>query len=244
MVKALNVLHSLVFWSALIFASIILYVLSSLSSFFIKNRLLYHNLTRIFSRFILVVGLVGIRVRGLENIPRGRGMLLAANHPGFIDFLVHYAVFPVKFRFVLAYTFFQAPIIRSMVARMEYIPLGEGEEKNRRVTMEKSGAAILAALRNNEVLFAFPEGQRKKEKGEVMARFRTWTARVAQAAGVPVVPVAVRGSEKVLPKMKLIIRPGKIKIAVGKPIYFTKDISPELATEKLQRAVLDLYNTL
>jgi len=156
--------------------------------------------------------------------------------------LVHYIIIPIKFRFVVAYTFFKVPIIRRFVKKMRFIPVGE--KKGRKLVMTGTAAAIVSAMKNKEVLFVFPEGQRKKEPGQDIAWFRAWTARIAQATEVPVVPIAVKGSEKILPKMRFIMYPGTVRVVLGKPIYLERDLSPEAATKKLQKAVQVLYDSL
>lgn len=228
MINILAFFHSVVFWVALFTLMPLLAIYPT--TFFI----------RLISRILLIIGLVKVKVAGLENIPRQhQGLILAANHPGFIDFLVHYKVFPIKFRFVVAYTFFLVPIIRRFVKKMNYIPVGE--KKGRKLVMKGTAVAIISAMKNKEVLFVFPEGQRKKEPGQVMARFRDWTARIAQATGAPVIPIGVRGSEKILPKMRFIMYPGTVEVVIGKPIYLTKDMSANEATQKLEREIMALY---
>jgi len=243
MARFFHILHSLIFWSALIFVSLLLYVLSSLS-ILLRIKLDYQAGARFCAKVLLLLAGVRLKVTGRENVPRGRGVMIAINHPGFIDFLAHYAAFGFPFRLVVAYTFFKVPFFREMVTRMRFIPLGEEEGKYRRVGMDLSGLEMLNALRNGETLLVFPEGQRKKEPGEVMARFRSWTARVAQKADVQIVPAALRGSETILPKLRFILRPGVIKIKVGQPLTFAKDLSPEMATGQLQTAIFNLYQTI
>jgi 1-acyl-sn-glycerol-3-phosphate acyltransferase len=230
MIEILAVFHSLIFWS-------MLFILLVLLSFYPT-----HSMLRFVSKILLAVGLVKVKVKGLENVPKGEGMLLAANHPGFIDFLVHYKIFPFKFRFVIAYTFFKVPILRRLVTKMKYIPVGE--EKRKKIVMTETAAKIIFALKKNEPLFVFPEGQRKKEPSEVMARFRPWAARIAQATCVPVVPIAVKGSEKILPKLRFLMYPGTVKVLIGQPFYLDKKLSPQKATMKLQQEIMRLYGEL
>lgn len=230
MINILVVFHSLIFWSTL-------FILLVFLSFYPT-----HIMLRFVANILLAIGLVKVKVKGLENIVQGQGIILAANHPGFIDFLVHYKIFPFKFRFVIAYTFFKVPILRRLVTKMKYIPVGE--EKRKKIVMTETAAKIIFALKKNEPLFVFPEGQRKKEPGEVMARFRPWAARIAQATDVPVVPIAVKGSEKILPKLRFLMYPGTVKVLIGKPFYLDKKLSAQKATMKLQQAIQDLYDSI
>ena len=225
-----SLLYSLVFWLSLFTIIIVLIVFP------------FYWLVRLLCKLLLLISLVRVKVTGLDNLPKEKPYILAANHPGFIDFLVHYSIFPVKFRFVVAYTFFKLPFFRRFVTKMRFIPLGE--EKRKKLVMEGTAAAIFSALKSKDIIFTFPEGQRLKEPGESIAKFRTWCARIAQTTGVPVVPIAVKGSEKILPKMKFLMHPGQVKVVVGQPIVLDNNVSSHAATEKLQKTIQDLYDSI
>src|SRR3989339_363578 len=204
--KILHLIHTLLFYAALFLTGVLLLILMTITAWLPYNlNNLYFQVTRFFARILLLIAGVRVEVRGKEYLSSADGSILAVNHPGFIDFLVYYVVVPFRFRYVIAYTFFQAPLIRFLVRKMGYIPLGERPEKRRRISIIGSGAEIIGAIKKGDILLVFPEGQRKKEPGEVMARFRTWTARVVQLTGVKIIPMAIRGTETILPKMRFIL---------------------------------------
>jgi 1-acyl-sn-glycerol-3-phosphate acyltransferase len=82
------------------------------------------------------------------------------------------------------------------------------------------GAAV-ALLRSGRAVVVFPEGSRG---GEGVARFHYGAFRLAAAAGVPVVPVGIAGTVRLLPKHGR-LRPGPVAVRIGDPI----EADPELA---------------
>lgn len=89
-------------------------------------------------------------------------------------------------------------------------------------------------LKKGEVLFMAPEGTRKKEVGQ-RQRPRTGFVRLAQMIDCPVVPVAIYGTDKVLPPGAWLPRPVKVRVKVGKPIKFEKIQVSHANKEKLQQ---------
>ena len=239
-------LRSFFFWLALIMSVIMLALFLPLLSIIYKDkRKLYQAGISLVSKLLLFLAGAKVEMSGLDNIPLNEGVILAANHPGFIDFAVHAAAIPMDFRFVLSYTFYKLPFLKQVVKNAGYIPVGTGPEKRYKVSMLESSGAIVSALKQKQILFIFPEGQRKKNQGEVMAKFRDYPSRIAVAARVPIIPIAVKGSENILPKMKFLLQgEGVVRIRIGKPINFSPDLPALDAANQLQQGIMDLYKTL
>ncbi len=89
-------------------------------------------------------------------------------------------------------------------------------------------------LKKGEVLFMAPEGTRKKEEGQ-RQRPRTGFVRLAQMIDCPVVPVAIYGTDKVLPPGTWFPRSVKVRVKVGKPIKLEKIHVSLEKKEKLQQ---------
>jgi len=79
-------------------------------------------------------------------------------------------------------------------------------------------AEVLAA---GEPLVIFPEGERKS--GPVVAPLFEGAAYLASRAGVPVVPMGIGGSERVMPKGARFIRPRKVAVVIGEPMWPESD---------------------
>jgi 1-acyl-sn-glycerol-3-phosphate acyltransferase len=137
-----------------------------------------------------------IRFRGKENIPaRGTGgYLIAANHQTYIDPV--WIGIPIKhdLRFMAWDEAFGWRFIGPMIRYLGAFP----------VSLEIGGTIkamkeALRALRNGAALVVFPEGGRETADGEFLP-FKNGVVRIAQQAKVPILPVTIRGANRVWPR--------------------------------------------
>src|SRR2546421_133826 len=153
-------------------------------------------------------GLYRLRARGLENLPREGGFVLACNHVSSFDpWAIGVPLWPKRFlRFMAKSELYWWPL-GPLLSAAGAFPVRRGQ---------KDAAAIATAVRlaqEGNVVAMFPEGTRRT-KGLVKrfeARPRTGAARIALEAGVPLVPAAVKGTDKLL-------RLGKLRVAYGPPV--------------------------
>ena len=155
----------------------------------------------------VVKGLYRLRVRGLEHLPEG-GFVLAANHTSNFDpWPLGIPFLPGRqLRFMAKSELFNpilAPLLRAGGAFR--VRRGEGDLEAMRV------AADLA--RSGEIVVMFPEGTRRKKglRKKHAARPHTGAARIALAAGVPLVPAAIVGTDR-------LSRLGPLRVTYGEPI--------------------------
>jgi 1-acyl-sn-glycerol-3-phosphate acyltransferase len=187
----------------------------------------------------VVKGLYRLRVRGLEHLPEG-GFVLAANHTSNFDpWPLGIPLLPGRqLRFMAKAELFNpvfAPILRAGGAFK--VRRGEGDVDAMRTAVE--------LVRDGEIVVMFPEGTRQK-KGLVKkhtARPHTGAARIALAAGAPLVPAAIGGTDRVL-------RLGPLRVAYGPPLDLSdlegqdqKDAA-KVATERLMTTIDELKATL
>lgn len=187
----------------------------------------------------VVKGLYRLRVRGLENVPEG-GFVLAANHTSNFDpWPLGIPFLPKRqLRFMAKAELFNpilAPILRAGGAFK--VRRGEGDVEAMRT------AATLA--REGEIVVMFPEGTRQKKglRKKREARPHTGAARIALTAGVPLVPAAIGGTDR-------LSRLGPLSVAYGEPIDVSDLEGMEtkraatVATERLMKAIDELKATL
>jgi 1-acyl-sn-glycerol-3-phosphate acyltransferase len=187
----------------------------------------------------VVKGLYRLRVRGLEHVPPG-GFVLAANHTSNFDpWPLGIPFLPKRqLRFMAKAELFNpilAPILRAGGAFK--VRRGEGDVEAMRT------AAQLA--REGEIVVMFPEGTRQKKglRKKREARPHTGAARIALSAGVPLVPAAIGGTDR-------LSRLGPLSVAYGEPIDVSDLEGMEtkraasIATERLMKAIEELKATL
>ncbi|MCA9709689.1 MAG: 1-acyl-sn-glycerol-3-phosphate acyltransferase, partial [Myxococcales bacterium] len=157
--------------------------------------------------------LAGLRphVTGLDRIPAGAA-ILAANHCGYLDFLICTAALPAGVRFVIKGEMRNHPLFGPSLRRMGHVFIDRHSTARSLADLEE----VVALLRAGEHVMLFPEGTFTADVG--MRSFKLGTFRLACETGVPVVPVAIRGSRKALRDGTWLPRHRRIEVEVLEPI--------------------------
>lgn len=151
-----------------------------------------------------------------------RSFLICPNHQSFLDPFVlcstyNYSLFRRVFH-VGASEFFNNAVTRSIAKMLNVVPVNPDTELMRAM---KAGAI---GLKHGKVLNIYPEGERAFD-GE-LHDFKKGAAILATELELPIVPVAMDGLYKVWPRRSWRIRPAKVKVHIGKPLY-ARDILAE-----------------
>ena len=169
-----------------------------------------------------------IRWRNLEHIPSAGGVIIAGNHQTYIDpfWIGSHIKRPVRF---LAWdAAFRWPLVGPMVGLFGSWPLNlEGRDP----------APIRLSLqwvREGGAVVLFPEGGRGHPDGS-MIRFKAGAVRMALEAGVPILPVTVRGGHKVWPSSYRIPRLGQTVEIIYHPLFVIEQRENEDVRECARR---------
>ena len=175
-------------------------------------------------------------VSGAENIPASGPAILASNHLSVVDsiFLPLMVERPVTFAAKSEY--FTGTRWRDKV-------VGAYLRSTNQLSTDRAGAraaqamldAALDLLNSGELFGIYPEGTRSPDGR--LYRGRTGIGYLALNSGAPVIPVAMVGTERILPPGHRVPRPGKIEIRIGEPLNF--DQFRGQAGARQRRAVTD-----
>lgn len=169
-----------------------------------------HFLLRPLARLLFTV-YHDIRVHGAEYLPPVGPVIVAANHPTYLDPAFLMVGINRSVRFMAWEKPFRVPLLGSLLRAYGAVP----------VDMKKPGKASFAAavriLRSGEAFGIFPEGGRTKA-GLVMNPFKSGVARLALITGAPIVPATITGGSEVWPKRQFLPRPGPIRVTFHEPI--------------------------
>ncbi len=160
-------------------------------------------------------------VRGDEHVPETGGAILASNHLSFSDSIFLPLVVPRKVTFLAKMDYFTGKGVKGWLTRMFF--KGTGQLPIDRTGGKASEASLntgLKRLATGNVLGIYPEGTRSPD-GK-MYRGRTGVARMILEGHVPVVPVAMIDTEKVMPIGTRIPKVRRIGVVIGKPLDFSR----------------------
>jgi 1-acyl-sn-glycerol-3-phosphate acyltransferase len=185
----------------------------------------------------------GIRftITGAEHVPRSGGAVMVINHTGYMDFTyAGYAARPAgRFvRFMAKDSVFTHKVSGPLMRAMKHIPV------DRSAGAASYGHAV-KNLRAGEIVGVFPEAT--ISRSFELKTFKNGAARMAQEAGVPVLPVVIWGSQRVWTKghPKRLGRSNvPISIAVGEPIPVGPDESVDEATAKVHAVMETMLHGL
>jgi len=159
-------------------------------------------------------------VTGVDHIPTTGGVILASNHLSFVDSVVIPAVAPRKVVFLAKSDYFTGTGVKGFVTRAWFEAMGMLP-----VDRDDTSAALdsldtaLEVLGRGEAFGIYPEGTRSRDGR--LYRGRTGVAHLALTAGVPVVPVGLRGTENIQPVGSKYPKLAKVTVRFGEPLDFT-----------------------
>ena len=175
---------------------------------------LTHRVGGLWCRVVLWLSGVKVEIRGRERLPHnGTGYVFAANHKGAFDIPVLQAYLPCDFKWIAKKSLFYIPFVGWAMWLSGYIPIDR--RHGGRAYVKSIGEAIDRVKRGTSVII-FPEGTRHPEKG--LLPFKKGGFVIAIRSGADVVPLAISGTEKVMPKGSLTIRPAKVRINIGSAV--------------------------
>ena len=167
-------------------------------------------------RFILWISGVKLTVIGEENVPTDVPVLYIGNHRSFFDILLTYVLCPDVTGYVAKKEMESIPLLSIWMRYLHCLFL---DRKNIKEGMKTILLAI-EEMKNGISICIFPEGTRNRNESELdLLPFHEGSFKIATKAGCPIVPIAIHNSagifEAQFPKM----RPAKVIVEYGEPIY-------------------------
>lgn len=161
------------------------------------------------------------RTEGRENLPANGAAILASNHQAVMDSFFLPMSSPRRITFLAKSEYFTGPGLKGRLQRWFFSAAGQ-------VPIDRTGAdaaqdalnAGLTVLNAGKFLGIYPEGTRSPDGR--LYKGKTGMARMALQSGVPVIPVAMIGTDKLNPIGSRFPRPAKIVIKIGEPIDFSR----------------------
>ena len=186
------------------------------------------------------------KVTGAGHVPASGGAILAANHQSVADsvFLPFVLDRPVTFSAKAEYFTAAGPAARLWAAYLKATNQLRMDREGPRAAQDTLAAA-LALLEAGNLFGIYPEGTRSPDGR--LYRGRPGVGWLALKSGLPVVPVGIRGTRRVLPPGHVMPRLGRVEVRIGAPLKFGAEITGQppgkarqLITEQVMTAIREL----
>jgi 1-acyl-sn-glycerol-3-phosphate acyltransferase len=163
------------------------------------------------------------KVTGAEHVPASGGAILAANHQSVVDsiFLPLMLDRPVTFSAKAEYFTASGPAARLWAAYLKATNQLQMDRDGPRAAQDTLEAA-LALLKAGNLFGIYPEGTRSPDGR--LYRGRPGVGWLALKSGLPVIPVGIHGTRRVLPPGQVVPRPGRIELRIGAPLEFPPEV--------------------
>jgi 1-acyl-sn-glycerol-3-phosphate acyltransferase len=193
---------------------------------------------RSWARMILWACFIRVRASGIGNISGEQVQIFASNHQSFFDIWVLCKIIPVKFGWIIKKEIGKIPFLGSHMKIMGYVSLDRSDREKSLAGMDTAAEQI----RNGSRIMIFPEGTRSRD-GQ-LGQFKKGLFHLCLKTRVPIVPIYIHGTGRLMKPDSLLIFSGKVRVTVGKPIptsgYAPDDIDGAIrdfreAMEALQR---------
>lgn len=177
----------------------------------VKNLVLGPLLLRVFRPW----------VRGIENIPATGAAILASNHLSFVDSIFLPLVLKRPVVFLAKAEYFTGKGFKGWLVRQFFLAAGQLPiDRSGGKASEDSLNTGLRVLNEGRLLGIYPEGTRSPD-GKLY-RGRTGIARMVLEANVPVIPVAMIDTDKVMPIGSSIPTVKRVGVVIGQPLDFSR----------------------
>jgi 1-acyl-sn-glycerol-3-phosphate acyltransferase len=191
--------------------TIVLGAASIVSSLFDRRGYFAHRCARAWSWLILKTTGVKVTVEGLERLTPGTTYIFVANHQSHYDTPVIFSSLPYQLRIIAKASLARFPVLGWHLKRGGHLFV-DRRNPNQGGILSRWRALVLQGLS----LIIYAEGTRSRD-GHV-ARFKAGSFLLAIQAGLPVVPLAVVGTRRVMPKGRLQTEPADVRLIVHDPI--------------------------
>jgi 1-acyl-sn-glycerol-3-phosphate acyltransferase len=220
-------IRSLILW---VFIGVINTLIWALVGIFLSilsptGRMLHFYCAVPWSKIILWASGVRVEITGLNKIDKDKPHIYIPNHMSFFDIFALLAYLPVDFKFIFKQEIMRVPILGLAMRRAGYISIDRSSPAKARRTVKQA----VDMIKNGTSVVIFAEGTRSLD-GHLQP-LKRGAFQLAISSGSPVVPVAIKGTNKIMPKGSFRLKKGSITIQLARPIptvNYNRETMPDL----------------
>lgn len=198
------------FWAALV--TIVLAVPVILAGLLGRTGNLAFSISKLWAYFMLAVSFVRTEIKNKEKISKGTSYIIISNHQSLYDILALVTSLDIQYRWFIKKEVLRIPVFGYALYASRNIFLDRSNTENAIESINKG----MNRLPKGVSVMVFAEGTRSPD-GQIK-EFKKGGFVAATTRNMPILPVTINGSRRVLPKGSLVVKPGTIQVVVGDPI--------------------------
>ena len=196
----------------LVFSTIVLSCVALTVSLFCKDGETIHRIGRFWARLHLKICGITVEITGADHLVSPPYVFMC-NHQSALDIYTLLGFLPVSFRWIAKRQLFNIPFLGWAMGRAGYISIDRENPREALKAMEEAAKNIRGGIN----IIIFPEGTRSVD-GRLLP-FKKGGFSLALKAMVPIIPMAIHGTDRLQPKGNFIpLRKGVIYIDITEPI--------------------------
>lgn len=219
-------------------ATLVLFLPIVAAALLSRTGSLAFNLTRLWARIILSVTRTRILVTGRHNIKQGQSYIIIANHQSHFDILALVCGLGVQYRWVIKQELRRIPLFGYALHASRNIFIDRSDHQS---AIRSINEGMDRLPQGAGVLF-FAEGTRSPD-GRIHP-FKKGGFTIALERRLPILPVTISGSRRLLPKHTMIFSSGQIEVVISPPIDtagYTTETMADLI-EKTRNTIVEKFN--
>lgn len=178
-----------------------------------RDRII-NNMAYSWSKSLIKLTGTKVTVYGHNNVPLNTPVVFISNHQGYFDIPLLLSYVDRTKGFIAKRELSKVPILKDWMIFLNCVFIDRGNPR-------KSLRAINQGIKNLQKGYSmviFPEGTRSRGK-TLLNKFKPGSLRLATKAGVPIIPITIKGSYKIFEENRYFIKPAHVEIYISEPIF-------------------------
>jgi 1-acyl-sn-glycerol-3-phosphate acyltransferase len=198
----------LVFFPLCIIATCFFVALGVLVIFLFNDRVAHRTTGVWWARFVSYITPIRVKVTGRGNIEKNRSYMVVANHQSHYDILVLYGWLGIEVKWTMKTELRRVPVFGYAGEKGGNIYIDRSSPEALKSTLEGARSRIV----NGTSIIMLPEGTRSRTGG--LGEFKNGAFVIARELGLPVLPVTISGTRRILPPRSWDVFPGAVSMTI------------------------------